>query len=126
MTAPCADATRAQLYNEEVNDLLAPSNAVLKIQEDATRGVTVAGLSEFIVGTPQQVLELMAKGDSNKHIAATRMNKQSSRSHTVFQMACPGRTLPTCSRAARALSRTRTAGRAERESLQARNERDAA
>ena len=38
-----------QLYNEEVNDLLAPEGARLQIHESREAGVYVAGLREEIV-----------------------------------------------------------------------------
>jgi hypothetical protein len=44
-----------QLYNEEVNDLLAPENLRLPIHESKEAGVYVAGLREDIVTSPEQV-----------------------------------------------------------------------
>lgn len=78
--------TTPQLYNEEVNDLLAPENLKLPIHESKESGVYVAGLREDIVTSPAQVLALLEEGESNRHIGATKMNEGSSRSHTVFRM----------------------------------------
>jgi hypothetical protein len=47
--------TTQQLYNEEVNDLLAPENLRLPIHESKEAGVYVAGLREDIVMSPEQV-----------------------------------------------------------------------
>ena len=44
-----------QLYNEDINDLLAPENQKLLVHENKENGVYVAGLREDIVGTPDQV-----------------------------------------------------------------------
>ena len=76
-----------QLYNEEVNDLLAPENMKLPIHESKENGVYVCGLREDIVTGPEQVLALLEEGESNRHIGSTKMNDTSSRSHTVFRMA---------------------------------------
>lgn len=40
----------------------------------------------MVVTTPDQVLGLIANGESNRHYGATNMNATSSRSHTLFKM----------------------------------------
>ncbi|KAI3897684.1 hypothetical protein MKX03_019187 [Papaver bracteatum] len=75
-----------EIYNEEINDLLAPEHRKLQIHESIDRGIFVAGLREEIVATPEQVLELMDFGESHRHIGETNMNTYSSRSHTIFRM----------------------------------------
>ncbi|KAJ4745013.1 P-loop containing nucleoside triphosphate hydrolases superfamily protein [Rhynchospora pubera] len=75
-----------EIYNEEINDLLAPEHRKLQIHENIDRGIYVAGLKEEIVNCPEQVLELMKFGESHRHIGETNMNLYSSRSHTIFRM----------------------------------------
>ncbi|XP_022883144.1 kinesin-like protein KIN-7O [Olea europaea var. sylvestris] len=75
-----------EIYNEEINDLLAPEHRKLQIHESIDRGIFVAGLREEIVASPDQVLELMEFGESHRHIGETNMNVYSSRSHTIFRM----------------------------------------
>ncbi|GFY98129.1 P-loop containing nucleoside triphosphate hydrolases superfamily protein [Actinidia rufa] len=75
-----------EIYNEDINDLLAPEHRKLQIHESLERGIFVAGLREEIVASPEQVLELMACGESHRHIGETNMNLYSSRSHTIFRM----------------------------------------
>ncbi|CAA0812823.1 P-loop containing nucleoside triphosphate hydrolases superfamily protein [Striga hermonthica] len=75
-----------EIYNEEINDLLAPEHRKLQIHESIERGIFVAGLREEIVASPEQVLELMEFGESHRHIGETNMNVYSSRSHTIFRM----------------------------------------
>ncbi|KMT15139.1 hypothetical protein BVRB_3g062560 isoform B [Beta vulgaris subsp. vulgaris] len=70
-----------EIYNEEINDLLADSRYFL-----SQRGIFVAGLREEIVVSPEQVLDLMDFGESHRHIGETNMNLHSSRSHTIFRM----------------------------------------
>ncbi|KAL6498525.1 hypothetical protein OROHE_026622 [Orobanche hederae] len=75
-----------EIYNEEINDLLAPEHRKLQIHESTERGIFVAGLREEIVASADQVLELMEYGESHRHIGETNMNVYSSRSHTIFRM----------------------------------------
>lgn len=75
-----------EIYNEEINDLLAPEHRKLQVHESLERGIFVAGLREEIVASPEQVLDLMEFGESHRHIGETNMNLHSSRSHTIFRM----------------------------------------
>ncbi|XP_058114053.1 kinesin-like protein KIN-7I isoform X2 [Magnolia sinica] len=75
-----------EIYNEEINDLLAPEHRKLQIHESIERGIFVAGLREEIVASPEQVLDFMEFGESHRHIGETNMNVYSSRSHTIFRM----------------------------------------
>ncbi|KAF8403637.1 hypothetical protein HHK36_011741 [Tetracentron sinense] len=75
-----------EIYNEEINDLLAPEHRKLQIHESLERGIFVAGLREEIVASPEQVLDFMEFGESHRHIGETNMNIYSSRSHTIFRM----------------------------------------
>ena len=81
----------SQLYNEDINDLLAPGNCKLPVHESKESGIYVAGLREDIVSTPEQVLELLEKGELHRHVGETKMNKNSSRSHTIFRMVIESR-----------------------------------
>ncbi|OVA18500.1 Kinesin [Macleaya cordata] len=75
-----------EIYNEEINDLLAPEHRKLQVHESLERGIFVAGLREEIVASPEQVLDLMEFGESHRHFGETNMNVYSSRSHTIFRM----------------------------------------
>jgi centromeric protein E len=75
-----------QLYNEEVNDLLSPDNVKLQVHESRENGVYVAGLREEIVTSVEHVLQLLEEGERSRHVGETKMNKNSSRSHSVFRM----------------------------------------
>ncbi|GAX77261.1 hypothetical protein CEUSTIGMA_g4707.t1 [Chlamydomonas eustigma] len=80
-----------ELYNEEVNDLLAPENMKLPIHESKENGIYVCGLREDIVTSPEQVLALLEEGENNRHVGSTKMNEKSSRSHTLFRMVVESR-----------------------------------
>ncbi|KAL8554411.1 hypothetical protein ACS0TY_002561 [Phlomoides rotata] len=73
-----------EIYNEQITDLLDPSSSNLMIREDMKKGVYVENLSEFDVQTVGDILQLLIQGSSNRKVAATNMNRESSRSHCVF------------------------------------------
>ncbi|XP_024367331.1 kinesin-like protein KIN-12F isoform X4 [Physcomitrium patens] len=73
-----------EIYNEQITDLLEPSSSNLQVREDATKGVYVEGLTEVEVQNEQDVLHLLLLGAANRRVAATNMNNESSRSHSVF------------------------------------------
>ena len=77
-----------EIFNERVYDLLANDSTLLEnnslaVREDAT-GVYVEGLKEIKVMNASDVEDLLAKGLSSRHVASTKMNRASSRSHAVF------------------------------------------
>ncbi|KAL0308069.1 UNVERIFIED_CONTAM: Kinesin-like protein KIN-12C [Sesamum angustifolium] len=73
-----------EIYNEQITDLLEPSSTNLQLREDLKKGVYVENLTEFSVRTVNDVLKLLQQGAANRKIAATHMNSESSRSHSVF------------------------------------------
>jgi len=81
-----------EIYNEMVRDLLiAPDDEAavkksLRVRESKTNGVWIEGASEFYTASTDEIVALMARGSANRSIGATRMNADSSRSHSVFIM----------------------------------------
>ncbi|KAL3621187.1 hypothetical protein CASFOL_036099 [Castilleja foliolosa] len=73
-----------EIYNEQITDLLDPSSTNLMLREDMKKGVYVENLSEVEVHTVGDILQLLTQGASNRKVAATNMNRESSRSHSVF------------------------------------------
>ncbi|CAM6100965.1 unnamed protein product [Calypogeia fissa] len=73
-----------EIYNEQITDLLEPSSTNLQMREDAKKGVYVENLSEVEVQCVQDVIQLLLQGAANRKVAATNMNRESSRSHSVF------------------------------------------
>ena len=56
----------------------------LRIIEDRKKGVSVEGLSEWAVRSPNEIYSLMQRGALSRATATTKMNDMSSRSHAVF------------------------------------------
>ncbi|GIL69900.1 hypothetical protein Vretifemale_660, partial [Volvox reticuliferus] len=82
-----------EIYNENVTDLLTPEKIPkpLLIKEDRLVGPVVLGLSEEIVTCPEDVLRLLRQGEAKRHVAASKMNERSNRSHTVSRMVLESR-----------------------------------
>lgn len=87
-------ASFLELYNEEITDLLAPDDAngaliggterKMTLMEDGKGGVLVRGLDEVIVKNSSEIYSILERGTSKRRTAETLLNKQSSRSHSVF------------------------------------------
>ncbi|TNV86797.1 hypothetical protein FGO68_gene1664 [Halteria grandinella] len=82
-----------QIYNEQIFDLLGRhpgqsrgTEKSLRIREDQGQGIYVEGLTEYIVTNKDQCLELLVKGERIRAKRTTRLNMQSSRSHSIFQL----------------------------------------
>ncbi|KAF2674651.1 kinesin heavy chain [Microthyrium microscopicum] len=73
-----------EIYMERIRDLLQPQNDNLPIHEEKNRGVYVKGLLEIYVSSVPEVYEVMRRGGTARAVAATNMNQESSRSHSIF------------------------------------------
>ncbi|KAG8374100.1 hypothetical protein BUALT_Bualt11G0095800 [Buddleja alternifolia] len=89
--------TFLELYNEEITDLLAPEDISkvaledkqkkqLPLMEDGKGGVLVRGLEEEIVTSSSEIFTLLERGSAKRRTAETLLNKQSSRSHSLFSI----------------------------------------
>jgi len=77
-------ASYIEIYMEKIRDLLDVSKDNLKVREEKSKGIWVDGATEVYVSNEQEVLDVIATGTSNRAIAETKMNKDSSRSHSIF------------------------------------------
>ena len=77
-----------EIYQEAIIDLLDLSgeSRTLQLREDMKRGVYVEGLGEETLNDVRDAYQRILAGNRNRHIGATSMNKESSRSHTVFTL----------------------------------------
>lgn len=74
-----------EIYNEAINDILcSPPNTNLKLREFVGQGMSVMGLFERCITTPEEVFECLSIATANRIVCATGQNARSSRSHTVF------------------------------------------
>lgn len=75
-----------EIYMEKIKDLLDPTKTNLKVHEDKVKGLYIADVTETYVGEDMEVYDVMKQGNDNRAIGVTDMNKQSSRSHSIFIM----------------------------------------
>lgn len=73
-----------EIYNERLFDLLDPCHDKLRVREDGSGCTFVEGLSEHVVKGTMDVNRLLRKGSIARTTDASKMNKESSRSHAVF------------------------------------------
>ena len=73
-----------EIYMERIRDLLNPANDNLPVHEEKNRGVYVKGLVELYVASVGEVYTIMQRGQKARVVAATNMNQESSRSHSIF------------------------------------------
>ncbi|KAL1821454.1 hypothetical protein DCAR_0417866 [Daucus carota subsp. sativus] len=73
-----------EIYNDQIGDLLDPTQRNLKIKDDTKTGFYVENLTEEYVGSYEDVTQIMIKGLSSRKVGATSINSKSSRSHVVF------------------------------------------
>lgn len=73
-----------EIYMERIRDLMQPQNDNLPVHEEKSRGVYVKGLMEIYVSSVEEVYEVMRRGGLARAVAATNMNQESSRSHSIF------------------------------------------
>ncbi|XP_032901267.1 kinesin-1 heavy chain isoform X1 [Amblyraja radiata] len=75
-----------EIYLDKIRDLLDVSKTNLSVHEDKNRVPYVKGCTERFVCSPEEVMDTIDEGKSNRHVAVTNMNEHSSRSHSIFQI----------------------------------------
>lgn len=73
-----------EIYLEKLRDLIDTFHDNLEIREHKDTGIYVEGLSEHFVTSPAAVYDKIRRGSENRATASTNMNRDSSRSHSVF------------------------------------------
>lgn len=84
--------TFVEIYNETVYDLLNEhsfsqddAGNVRVLREDVKRGVVyIEGAKEERLVSAESAINVFKRGANNRHVAETRMNRESSRSHSIF------------------------------------------
>jgi kinesin family protein 1 len=65
-----------EIYNEKVRDLLNPKNTDnLRVREHPSLGPYVEDLSKLVVGSYDEMMNLMDEGNKARTVAATNMNE---------------------------------------------------
>lgn len=77
-------ASFLEVYGEDVFDLLQTNRQPLPVREDSGGGVVITGLTARMISNPDEGLQVLHDGTTNRTTASTLMNLTSSRSHAVF------------------------------------------
>jgi kinesin family protein 5 len=78
-------ATFVEIYREALRDLLdARSDQTLRIRELDGSRVAIAGAAEQVCVNAGELLEVLRRGSAMRSVGSTRMNQDSSRSHSVL------------------------------------------
>jgi kinesin family protein 5 len=73
-----------EIYMERIRDLLDVSRDNLRVREDGVKGVWVEGATEVYCACEEDVMNVLRVGQVHRSVAATKMNAESSRSHSIF------------------------------------------
>ncbi|XP_051270589.1 kinesin-like protein KIF17 isoform X2 [Dicentrarchus labrax] len=80
-------ASYLEIYNEEIRDLLgSDTKQRLELKEHPERGVYVRDLSMHTVHSVGECERIIEQGWKNRAVGYTLMNKDSSRSHSIFSI----------------------------------------
>lgn len=80
-------ASYVELYMEQLRDLLVANPAAdLEIKEDPMGGIYVKDLTQRRVQTAAEMIAVTTEGQQRRTVAATKMNAESSRSHSMLQL----------------------------------------
>ncbi|GAX77721.1 hypothetical protein CEUSTIGMA_g5164.t1 [Chlamydomonas eustigma] len=80
-------ASYIEIYNEEIRDLLSKDfEKKLELKESPEKGVYVKDLIQFVAKGPSELNNVLKVGQSHRVVAATNMNADSSRSHSIFTL----------------------------------------
>ena len=77
-----------QLYNEYIYDMLQDQNLIrsLRIRQDPLFGLYLEGLTEYVIQSPEEGIEIINRGETTRAIRMTNMSQSSSRSHMICQI----------------------------------------
>ena len=73
-----------EIYMEKIKDLIDPTRENLNVREDKVKGLYIEGLSETEVINAEEAYTCLKCGNENRSVAFTKMNDNSSRSHSIF------------------------------------------
>lgn len=75
-----------EIYMETIKDLLDPTKTNMKIKTEKNKGIVIHDLTERYIASDEEVYDIMRIGNENRAVASTKMNSESSRSHSMFLM----------------------------------------
>lgn len=85
----------AELYNEELKDLLSEKVEKLDIIDHPQLGPIIKNISEVEFTSAEDIKKTLLEGESRRHFGMTNMNAHSSRSHVIVRLTIEGRKVST-------------------------------
>ncbi|KAJ2261777.1 hypothetical protein GGI01_002033 [Coemansia sp. RSA 376] len=79
-------ASYIEIYNEAIYDLLDPLIRTCALREDIKKGIFIDNVTEETVQDPNEAYSVFVRGTTSRHVSATSMNRESSRSHSVLML----------------------------------------
>lgn len=77
-------ASFAEIYNEQLRDLLNPTSGILQTRWNSKNGFFVEDLMVVECTSIQDLIAVMLEGIKNRHSGSHELNKDSSRSHSIL------------------------------------------
>ena len=75
-----------EIYQEKIRDLLCNDSHDLQIRQNDIKGIYVQGLTEKLVYSSSEILEIIKEGTIQRSTSSTALNNVSSRSHSVLTL----------------------------------------
>lgn len=73
-----------EIYNEDLRDLLTPNQRDMKITQQQNKVIKISGLEHLIMSNVEDGFKFLNSGLKRRETKSTKINQQSSRSHTIF------------------------------------------
>ncbi len=73
-----------EIYNEQINDLLNIKGTNLQMRGTQNNNFFVEGATVIECKHPNEVVEILLEGNKNRKVGSHELNKDSSRSHSIF------------------------------------------
>ena len=80
----CIKCSFLEIYQEKIKDLLCENSHDLHIRQNDIKGIYVEGLTEKIVYSSSEIIEIIKEGTIQRSTSSTALNNVSSRSHSVL------------------------------------------
>jgi kinesin family protein 12 len=75
-----------EIYNEQINDLLNTKAVNLQMRGTKNNSFFVEGATVIECKNPNELVEILVEGTKNRKVGSHEMNKDSSRSHSIFSI----------------------------------------
>eukprot|EP00912_Choanoflagellata_sp_UC4_P001891 UC4_evm11s1211 len=79
-------ASILEVYGNQVRDLSNPGSPPLKVRDNSDGSAYADGAVQPLIDSEDDLRVFLRSGMSNRHIASTEMNEESSRAHTLVQL----------------------------------------